>query len=180
MALLCTVTAYAQDVFDTPGSQITAYGAPKPGLKYAELRRHYYDPHNYSLPYCFETHSPTLAGAASILIPGLGECINGEWGRGLGKFAGSLAMLAVVAVSEPSRFDYDGNGYLKFLGICGYWGIRLWSVIDAVNITKVLNMYEYDLGLLGVSDLSVYPAIGAGYNGRDSFATFGVGIAVSF
>ena len=169
-----------QERKNVPDLQMMQFGAPTPGLKYKELRRYYYDPSDYDLSGFYENHSRWAAGVLSALLPGLGECVNGEWGRGIGKFAASFGMFAVFAISRPSRIDYDGNDFLAFLAVNGYIALRIWSIVDAVNIAKVLNMYEFDLFNLGIKSFSVYPAVGTASNGCDSFATIGLGIAIGF
>lgn len=53
-------------------------------------------------------------GIASSLIPGLGQAINGQWGKAAGFFFGETAAISL-------------------LGAVGWLGIGIWSVVDAVK-----------------------------------------------
>lgn len=64
-----------------------------------------------------------------IFIPGLGQAINGQWGKGIGFFLGEVVteILASFAIAKPA------------IGITGAvlnLGNRIWSVTDAVKNAK--------------------------------------------
>ena len=68
-------------------------------------------------------------GIASLFIPGLGQAINGQWGKGIGFFLGEVVteILASFALAKPS------------IGITGAvlgLGNRIWSIVDAVKNAK--------------------------------------------
>lgn len=117
-----------------------------------------YDTHKYVRQYD-DPYSPILAGAASWFIPGLGQMICDEPGRGLsflGGYVGSAALFVYgwLEMSESLLEGmYDSNsgelinlkgGGKITLGIVGMAGIGLWSIIDAVHVSKVGNMYFQD------------------------------------
>ena len=63
----------------------------RPNMKYKELKG-LYNYKEYESTFA-DRYSPGWTGVASAFIPGLGECINGEWGRGLGKFFGNVGIV---------------------------------------------------------------------------------------
>ena len=122
------------------------------GMKYRELKN-LYDAKTY-VHQDDDAVNPAWAGVASFFIPGLGQCIAGEWGRGLGFIAADLG-LAATAICSLTLFQvYDtppgfpaisaGNAIAIGAGVC-YALIDIWSIFDAVKVAKVRNMYEQDL-----------------------------------
>lgn len=118
-------------------------------MKYKELRR-LYNTKDY-VPMPTDRHSPGWSGVASFFIPGLGECINNEWGRGLGKFFSSwgLALVGRACLVSASASDetIQGANLLSAGAVCcgAAIVIDIWSIVDAVKIAKTKNMYEQDL-----------------------------------
>ena len=88
------------------------------------------------------------------MIPGLGQMVCGEVGRGvafLGAYTGCAVIVGVgVAQIYSNSFDYyytgntgnssAGTGFI-LLGLGGAAVVSIWSIIDAVNVAKVNNMY---------------------------------------
>lgn len=64
-------------------------------------------------------------GIASALFPGLGQAINGQWGKAAGFFFGSIA--ASIAGEK-----IGGRG----ANIIATIAVTAWSIIDAVNNAK--------------------------------------------
>ena len=62
-------------------------------------------------------------GIASGFMAGLGQAINGEWGKATGFFLGSMALSALACTVSP------------FIAIPAL-GISAWSIVDAVNNAK--------------------------------------------
>jgi len=100
-----------------------------------------------------DPYNPTISGFASI-VPGLGQMISGEGGRGLcflggciGSAAVSFAGVAVFANSIPPSDSEPVNegqmltGLLMVAaGIGGVISIDIWSIVDAVHVAKVNNL----------------------------------------
>lgn len=131
----------------------------RPNMKYKELK-HLYDYKEYTSDMA-DRYSPVWTGVASVFIPGLGECINGEWGRGLGKFFGNVALLTAGSIASL-EFAYTGLiGYgVSSLVFCSAaLGIEIWSIVDAVRIAKVKNMYEQDMKKGYAVKVDLYPSI---------------------
>ncbi|HOG41812.1 MAG TPA: hypothetical protein PLI69_04650 [Bacteroidales bacterium] len=160
----------------------------RPGMKYNELK-HFYNYKDYiPSPSDF---NPGWCGVASAFIPGLGECILGEWGRGLGKFFGNMALMSVAVVSYNAGY-YAGYhvGYhseeagwsLGVAALCSAAavGINIWSIVDAVRIAKVKNMYEQDLRQSYSFNLDLHPSVNYIQMGNKVEPTVGFTLALRF
>lgn len=125
------------------------------GMKYDQLKK-LYDYRMYR-PGGYERYSPAWSGVASFFIPGLGQLICGETGRGFGQFALSTMCDIVTIVSIVE--DLDGLGALTSLA---HLGIAIWSIVDATQVAKVKNMYETDLRSMRSSvEVEMYPSLNA-------------------
>lgn len=69
-------------------------------------------------------------GIASFLCSGLGQAINGQWGKAAGFFFGSCA-LGVVSVASMLR-----SPALSITSAIGAFGLGIWSIVDAVRNAK--------------------------------------------
>jgi len=116
-----------------------------------------YDTHQYVKQFG-DPYSPVLAGVASYFIPGLGQIICDESSRGfafLGGYVGCFALMTwgytemYVSVFEglqESSYtspNMRGSGKMM-LGVAGMLGISIWSIVDAVHVAKVNNMFYQD------------------------------------
>jgi hypothetical protein len=104
-----------------------------------------------------DPYSPIWSGIASCIIPGAGQMICDETVRGLSFLGGYIgcAVLFVYGGAEtveqmllvnsepfiPRIISYRGPVKMA-LGLVGMAGIGLWSVIDAVHVAKVNNMFS--------------------------------------
>lgn len=154
-----------------------------PGMKYKELKLLY----NYQdyVPGLADRYTPGWIGVASFFIPGLGECICGEWGRGLGKFGGNL-LLGIVASGALYTMSYadvnppEGAVPIALACSAGMLAIDIWSIIDAVRIAKVKNMYEQDLKRLYSFDVQLSPSVNYIPNGNALQPVAGLTLALRF
>jgi hypothetical protein len=107
-----------------------------------------YDSRSYSyLP--GDPYNPASAGIASLFIPGMGQMISGEAGRGLlflGSFTGCLvASFAELVSMGQETSEQSVISSEKSLGwFCAAICIDLWSVADAVRVAKVNNLANRD------------------------------------
>ncbi|MBQ3071263.1 MAG: hypothetical protein IJD12_06215 [Tidjanibacter sp.] len=125
------------------------------GMKYDQLKK-LYDYRMYR-PGGYERYSPAWSGVASFFIPGLGQLICGEAGRGFGQFALSTMCDIVTIVSIVE--DVEGLALLTSLA---HLGIAIWSIVDATQVAKVKNMYETDLRSMRSSvEVEMYPSLNA-------------------
>lgn len=129
-----------------------------------------------------DPYVPAVAGVASFFIPGLGQCIDGEWGRGLGIFAANLGF-GILETAEASMMFYaatqDASYYKRYsassmssgtlmgasmcaaiLTASAHLVFNIWNICDAVNIAKVKNMYYQDINM--APKLALSPSFGNG------------------
>ena len=133
-----------------------------PGMKYNELKG-IYNPVEY-VHTANDPYSPGWSGFASFVVPGLGQVICGETGRGLAFFGSSLLVGTVgggiCAANILANVNVDENGTIvsyKNEAAARQWSFALmgigmatlaldiWSIVDAVKVAKVRNMYNQDL-----------------------------------
>ncbi len=99
-----------------------------------------------------DQYNPTISGLCSWFIPGLGQVICGETGRGLGYFGGTLACSLVMSlgagIASASYYD-DGamiaGSLLTLVGAIGLLTVDIAAIVDATRVAKVKNMYINDM-----------------------------------
>ena len=134
----------------------------RPNMKYKELKD-LYDYKEFE-PTFADRYSPGWTGFASAVIPGLGECINGEWGRGLGKFFGNVALMTLGNVFVQKSYVDSYPTWKSDIAVAVIFyahalGLDIWSIVDAVRIAKIKNMYEQDLKKTYAVDMDFYPSV---------------------
>lgn len=156
--------------------KVEEYNAPSPvdqvyyvddyNVRYRDIKD-MYSPRDY-VSRAGDYYSPAVAGVTSWLIPGLGQCIDGEWGRGLGIVAANCGFVALEFTeaalmyyySAPVKYYSDAPGGYSIrssstagTAIClgcavvtalSHFAFNIWNICDAVNIAKVKNMYFQD------------------------------------
>ena len=155
----------------------------RPNMKYKELKG-LYNYKEYEATFA-DRYSPGWTGVASAFIPGLGECINGEWGRGLGKFFGNVALMTTANVFVQKSYvdPYPTWKTDIVVGVVCYaaaLGLDIWSIVDAVRIAKVKNMYEQDLKKTYAIDVDLYPSVNYVQTGNAIQPTAGFTLAMRF
>lgn len=93
-----------------------------------------------------DLYNPYICGLASYFLPGLGQIIAGETGRGLAFMGGAVmaglatggTFLAFVVTESPQ--------YLApmLISLGSIVMIQIWSTADAINVAKVNNLYLRD------------------------------------
>lgn len=152
-----------------------------PYMKYKQLK-HIYDYREYRRSY-MDRFTPGWIGFASFMLPGLGECICDEWGRGLGKFVGAMACgTAGTIFSLASYTDTNWEADIAFAIIfyAAALSFDIWSIIDATRISKVRNMYESDMREKYAFDLSLFPSVSCVRFGNNIQPTAGLTLALKF
>lgn len=164
------------DVFKSALSnkELPAEGITK-GMKYQDIKDIYHYK-NYYREYG-DRRFPGWSGVASFFITGLGECINGEWGRGLGKTA--LGILCNTIYTTNLYSDYPDNS-IALISSLARCGINIWSIVDASRIAKVKNMYERDLRKLYSFEVELRPSINYAPVGNSTQLVPGVSLAINF
>lgn len=137
------------EVFDQMSSLAVA-----PMMKYKEMAKIYdYRLYQKSL---YDRYSPAGSGVASFFIPGLGQMICGEWGRGFAWLGGHVGCYMLTGISAIAESDT-----LVLMSIAGLLAIDICSIVDGVRVAKVKNMYMEDLrksGYYGL-DVDIYPSV---------------------
>lgn len=165
---LATATAALAQVKTEQAEQTTENTAVElvPGMKYRNLK-HIYDYKDYQ-PFIYESRSPGGMGVASFFIPGLGQMISGEIGRGLAWMGGSMGAYLVMGVggSSMSSAEYYGESdstaatIIYLVGFTSLLAVDICCIVDAVRVAKVKNMYERDLyKKLYSFDLDLHPSV---------------------
>lgn len=105
----------------------------------------------------YDQYSPGLMGFCSFLVPGLGQMLCGEVGRGTGWLVGALGSAAVAgagmgmcvaytkALSEIHSLGseyYRGGLIMIILGSVTFFTVDLCAIGDACRVAKVKNLYE--------------------------------------
>ena len=131
-----------------------------------------------------DPYSRGWAGVASALIPGLGQGVAGEWGRGALFFLGSLG----IDLLSYTQRSVDKYGYYTYTN--AFWVILaaglafdIWSICDAVHVAKVKNMYYQDLRSMRTAqfEFSVSPFVSLTPNMCDGNHPFaGLSLSLSF
>ena len=121
-----------------------------------------YDSHLYISQFD-DPYNPALSGVCSFIMPGLGQMICGEVGRGLAFMGGTYGCMMVgmvgFAMVTGSTIQYDyytGQIYrpntmgtaglsIALVGFTAMTGVYIWSIVDAVKVAKVNNMYIQSL-----------------------------------
>lgn len=147
-----------------------------PGLlpykSYRKLKK-IYSPRDYV--HCYgDKHSPCGSAFASFFIPGLGECINGEWWRGVGKLISCTVLLTVGGITS-----YDAPTF-SLICYTGAIGIDVWSIISASRIAKIKNMYEQDIKAQKPISAKLSPAVNYAATPNGHKPTVGLSLAVNF
>ena len=174
-----------------------------PGMKYKELKD-LYNSKAY-VKSAGDPYSPFWSGFASFAIPGLGQVISGETGRGLAVFGGDVAigvvgsvcgykMLSCIETDANGKPVKDSNGSMIFkdkkgftrwfggmmaVGVAGL-AYEIWNICDAVKVAKVKNMYYQDLSNNRSLSATLYPSFDLTRTGTAVVPTTGMTLAVKF
>lgn len=160
------------EVFNTASTPSCGYGATnrdpadgiRAGMKYKELKHIYHYGDWYSV--LGNKHNPALMEVYSWLIPGLGQMISDEVGRGLGWFGGAVgcSVFMEVGAGVSAGAEYY-NGYdwyydegqtitgtvLLLAGSLAMLTVDICAIVDACRVAKVRNVYEQDLKKMNYS-----------------------------
>lgn len=158
-----------------------------PGMKYKKLKTLYN--HKDYVPGLFDRYDPVMAGVASYFIPGSGQVIDGEFGRGFAFLGGTIGCIA-LGTEFAIEGHYDGYGNLiektpgtRFGAVVCYLGavfLQVYSIIDGVRVAKVKNMYEQDLRRAYSLNIKLTPSFDCTQFAGVYNPTAGLRLAVSF
>lgn len=145
------------------------------GMRYRDYKD-LYSPSDYSSQ-AGDPNIPALSGVCSFLIPGLGQMICGEVGRGFAWLGGAAASCAVIgigtglsttaiyntmATGEVTPSNTSGlttGGLLVLAGTIGLLAVDIAAIVDAVKVAKIKNMYIRDTRGLSSLDIQLNPYI---------------------
>lgn len=129
-----------------------------PGMKYKDYKK-FYKASDYE-PQPGDKYSPALGGVLSWIIPGLGQMVNGEVGRGFKYFGSTIACSVVMGAGFG--MGYAGmpvaGSIVAAAGAVALLAVDIAAIVDGVNVAKIKNMYSRDInGMAAVKvDLSPY------------------------
>ena len=181
------------ETYNEPAPEEQHYVRDSYDVRYRDIAS-VYNPSAYNEQFD-DPYNPAISGIASFFIPGLGQCIDGEWGRGAGIFAANLG-LGVLEATELSIMLHSavqGSSYYKqyrqtsvssdaaigaslcalIITSSAHLVLNIWNICDAVNIAKVKNMYYQDLHV--APQLSFTPSVSYGLQ-----PTAGLSLTLSF
>lgn len=184
--------------YDSSSAQIsTDYGTTGkvyPGMRYNEYKNLYVPSAYIYQP--GDRYVPAVGGVCSWLIPGLGQMICGEVGRGfayLGGAIGSSVVMSVgIGVFGTSFYYIDGNYnhnqaqavfglIMTMAGSIALLTVDICAIVDGVRVAKVKNMYEQDIRKMSSSiNLEVSPYLSTESVGSSCFPVAGLSVALNF
>ncbi|HUX58038.1 MAG TPA: hypothetical protein VMV77_13755 [Bacteroidales bacterium] len=133
-----------------------------------------------------DPYNPSVAGLTSFLIPGLGQMLSGEGGRGLGFLGGYLGCAVIYGVGVASAInDIDNGGTgsagagTMVVGVLGMVVIDIWSIVDAVQVAKVNNLVFRDKNKTSYN-LQIQPYFNTTYYSQTGSIPTGVTLKVRF
>ena len=161
---LCVTAVSAQDVIVmNDGEKVSADVLEiAPGMKYKELKRIYDYKDWFSTQE--DEYSPAIMGLCSFLIPGLGQIICDEVGRGLAWLGGAVGCYLLTAGTSAMGFALimTGSGVagplVMFAGPIAMLTLDICAITDACRVAKVKNMYMTDLEKRKYS-LDLHPSV---------------------
>jgi len=137
-----------------------------------------------------DPYNPPIAGVVSWLVPGLGQMISGEGGRGaafLGGYVGCWVIYgvgsaqAIIALEDDLYGDeYSGEGLAAMaIGIIGAVTVNIWSIVDATRVAKVNNLAWRDQNATGYN-IQIRPHIDMYQYANMNKSQVGLSIKLSF
>ena len=167
-----------------------------PGLRYKDYKI-FYNPKSY-VRTPEDRHNPTVSGFCSFLIPGLGQMICGEVGRGFAFLGGSVACGVVVGTGSvlmasgildnldsetgaPGNAAIKGGTFLMVAGVVGLVSVDICAIVDGTRVAKVKNMYERDLHKqISSLDVRLQPYVSSLSTATSHTPVAGFSLAVNF
>lgn len=168
----------------------------KPGMSYSQLKK-VYDYKDYDRFYGDTRYSPAGMGWLSVLLPGLGQLVEGEVGSGLAYLISSEVFLVLgyvdyiryIEVLDQESYagidnNYNYNSPIKaLLYFSAALALNICSISDAVRTAKVKNMYYNDLRLVSTTPptIKLEPYIDMAYSGVNNVQPVaGLSLKISF
>lgn len=184
-----TMTQANYNAQQQPAAYGNNYGRPMdygtagkvyPGMRYKHYKN-FYEPSAY-IPQSGDKYSPALGGVCSWIIPGLGQMICGEVGRGCGYLGGTIISGVVMGVGTGLLYDYPILGSIfAIAGSVSLLTVDICAIVDGVRVAKVKNMYNQDMRNMSSSiDMHLYPYLSTINTGTVRTPVAGVSLGINF
>ena len=91
-----------------------------------------------------DPYNPAVAGITSYLIPGLGQILSGETGRGLA-FLGGYVVCSTLYLAGTLSIYFKNGPTESGLGLIAGGALvllsfQIWTIVDAIRVAKVNNL----------------------------------------
>lgn len=151
----------------------------KPNMAYKEYKD-LYQPSMYIKHYT-DQYNPAVMGVCSWLIPGLGQMISGEVGRGFGYLGGTIGcgIVAGVGLSMVGSYGSPVGAAMYIIGGLGILAVDICAIVDAVRVAKIKNMYIRDTRTTAFN-IGVQPYVDIMAVGGNTVVPVGLSMVVSF
>lgn len=128
-----------------------------------------------------DRYLPALSGIASYFIPGLGQMICGEVGRGFAFLGATVGAALLPPVASALAYSSADASFLLSAGVCCFLAVYVWSIVDAVQVAKVKNMYRQDIRRMETQvGMRLYPSVNLFPSPSGERASYGVTLALTF
>ena len=159
------------------------------GMKYKQLKKIYnksaWDGAQYGDTYASATW------CWNFLLPGLGQMVMGEGGRGAAFLGAELgcAVISGVGAGISANAIYEGDegaeiagAIVSIVGSLGSLGVYVWSLLDAANVMKIKNMYGRDMrGIASNVEFHISPWVSPARNiNGNQQAAAGLALTMNF
>lgn len=149
------------EYFDKQSNTKLQASAPiKPNMKYRDYKN-LYDPKSYIRdPY--DPYNPVLTGILSGLIPGVGQFVNGQVGSGCAFLLSHLTATGVFGYYYSLSLYPNYAGHDTFVTVAALLGVAvlaidIWSICDAVRVSKIKDLYYRDCRALSSIEMNLSP-----------------------
>lgn len=156
-----------------------------PGMRYKDYHK-LYKASDY-IHATGDRYSPALGGVLSFLIPGLGQMVCGEVGRGFSWFGGAMACSVVMGVGAgltAGAYEEDmaiAGLVLTLAGSISLLSVDIAAIVDGVKVAKIKNMYQRDTREMSSVKLDMSPYFTIAPTGISSAAPVaGMSLRLSF
>lgn len=134
---------------------MSSYFTPRPGMRYKDYSGFYRVSAYQHMP--GDRYSPALSGVCSFLIPGLGQMVSGEVGRGLGWFLGSVAIYTLGSIWLTNAEEAGAAIAGAVVFPVSLFTVEICNIVDAVRVAKKKNMYLRDIQNMSSVSLNMSP-----------------------
>ena len=154
--------------------------AVRKGMPYSEIEE-LYNVKDYAYFRGDERNDPTIMAICSFVLPGLGQMINGAGKRGASMLLGSILTAAggVAGTAFGGLSHSQGLIYTGLALMLGSVGLHIYSIVDAVKVTKIMNMYHEDVGALAF-DIALEPYCDVVCFAHDAAPVAGLSLKIAF